>query len=206
MAAAVVSSPSPVAYCNRLEGFGRAELLRMGLDGSGLAPTAAETTLGITAGSIAEQALMLATRGYVEFTVTMAADTNTAGVVNLTDTLGVDFLTASTSRRIDVESYIKADVDAGFTKREYFVACAATPVVSALPLSINDAGGGAAETVRTSAGVGDVTEAILVASTVLSQSSNDIILTLTGITDIDTTWVVKIKVYPAFAHALVPTT
>jgi hypothetical protein len=41
---------------------------------------------------------------------------------------------------------------------------------------------------------------------VLSVSTADVILTLLGITNIDTTWVVKIRVYPKTAHALVPTT
>lgn len=205
MAAAVVSSPSPIAYCGRLEQFGPTELFRIGLDGSGLAPTTAETTLGITAGSIAQQAFQLATKGYVEFVVTMAADTNTAGVVNLTDTLGVDFLTASTSRRVEVDALIKADVDASWVKERYLVACAATPVVYRF-LQGFTADAAAAANASATVGAGDLTTAINGSAAVLSQSSNDVILTLTGITNIDTTWVVYIRVYPAVAHALVPTT
>lgn len=205
MAAAVLSANTPVAYCGRLENYSRAELLKMGLDGSGLSPTSAETTLGITAGSIAEQALQLALDGYVTFYATMAADTNTAGVINLTDTLGVDFLTASCSRRVDVEAYVKADVDAGAVNESYLVACAATPIVYRY-LQGFTADAAAAANARATVGAGDVTTAILGSAAVLSQSSNDVILTLTGITNIDTTWVVKIKVYPKVSHALVATT
>jgi hypothetical protein len=163
MAAAVLSACTPAGYCNRLEQFGRAELLRIGTDGSGLAPTTAETTLGITAGSIAQQALALALDGYVQFEFTMASDTNTAGVFNLT-TKGVDFLQ-------------------GFT-----------------------ADAAAAANARATIGAGDLTTAINGAAAVLSVSTADVILTLTGITNIDVTWVVRVKVFPKVAHALVPTT
>jgi hypothetical protein len=205
MAAAVVSSPSPIAYCGRIEQFGQAELLRMGLDGTGLTPTTAESTLGLTAGSIAGQMLQLATKGYVEFVLTMAADTNTAGVLNLTDTLGVDFLTASTSRRVEVDALIKADVDASWVKERFLVACAATPVVYRF-LQGFTADAAAAANASATVGAGDITTAINGSAAVLSQSSNDVILTLTGITNIDTTWVVYVRVYPAVAHALVATT
>jgi hypothetical protein len=113
MAAAVLSACTPAGYCNRLEFSGRNELLSIGRDGSGFAPNAAETALGITAGSIASQALALALDGFVTFEFTMAADTNTAGVFNLT-TKGVDFLTVGCSRRVDVEVFVKADVDAAY--------------------------------------------------------------------------------------------
>jgi len=204
MAAAVLSTITPAAYCNRLEQFSRGALLRIGLDGQGLQPTAAETTLGITAGSIAQQALALALDGYVEFNFTMAADTNTAGVVNLTTTLGVDFLTASTSRRIDVECFVAADVDKGFVQEKLLVAGAATPIVYRF-LQGFTADAAAAANAR-AAGAGDWSVALLGASTVLSVSTADVILTLLGITNIDTTWVVKLRVYPKTAHALVPTT
>jgi hypothetical protein len=174
------------------------------MDGTGLAPTAAETTLGITAGSIAQQMLQLALDGFVTFEFTMASDTNTAGVFNLT-TKGVDFLTASCSRRVDVEAFVKADVDGGSVQETYFVACAATPVVARY-LQGFTADAAAAANARASTGVGDITTAILGSAAVLTVSTADVILTLTGITNIDVTWVVKVKVYPKFAHALVPTT
>jgi hypothetical protein len=204
MAAAVLSACTPAGYCNRLEQFGRAELLRIGTDGSGLAPTTAETTLGITAGSIAQQALALALDGYVQFEFTMASDTNTAGVFNLT-TKGVDFLTASTSREIQVDVFMKADVDASFISERYLVAGAATPIVYRF-LQGFTADAAAAANARATIGAGDLTTAINGAAAVLSVSTADVILTLTGITNIDVTWVVRVKVFPKVAHALVPTT
>lgn len=204
MAAAVLSSITPPAYCGRLEQFGKRELLAMGVDGTGLQPTTAEAALGITAGSIAEQALCLALNGYVEFTLTMAADTNTAGVVNLTDTLGIDFLSPDHSRRLDAEVFVSADVDKGLVKEEVLVACAATPIVYRL-LQGFTADAAAAANAR-AAGAGDWSVALLGAAAVFSQSSNDIILTLTGISNIDTRWVVKIRVYPKVAHPLIATT
>src|SRR5688572_15117987 len=111
MAAAVFTQSAP-AYCERLENFDRASLLRIGL-GSGFAPTTAEAALGVTSDSIRDQALQLATKGYVEFEFMMSADTNTAGVINLTDTLGIDFLSTGYSRRVDVEALVSADVDKG---------------------------------------------------------------------------------------------
>lgn len=203
MAAAVVSTITPAAYCERLERFSRRTLLGIAQSG-GLQPTTAEAALGITAGSIADQALQLALDGYVEFVFTMAADTNTAGVVNLTDTLGVDFLTADTSRRLDAEVFVSADVDKGLVKEEVLIKCAATPVVYRL-LQGFTADAAAAANAR-AAGAGDWSVALLGAAAVFSQSSNDIILTLTGITDIDTRWFVRLRVYPKYAHSLIATT
>jgi hypothetical protein len=202
MAAAVVSTLTPAGYCVRLEQFDRAALLRIGLDGQGLSPTTAETALGITAGSIARQALQLALDGYVEFQFTMAADTNTAGVVNLTD-LGVDF-PADTSRRLDAEVFVSADVDKGLVKEEVLVAGASTPVVYRL-LQGFTADAAAAANAR-AAGAGDWSVALLGSAAVFSQSSDEIILTLTGITNIDTRWVCKVRVYPKVAHSLIATT
>jgi hypothetical protein len=203
MAAAVLSAITPAAYCNRLEQFNRRRLLAIAQSG-GLEPTDDEETLGITAGSIADQALALALDGYVEFVLTMATDTNTAGVVNLTDTLGVDFLTVSTSRKVDVEAFLKNDVDAGMVKEEYLVAGAATPIVYRM-LQGFTADAAAAANARATIAAGDLDAAILGSAAVLSQSSNDVILTLTGETDINATWVIKIKVYPKTTHALVAT-
>ncbi len=203
MAAAVLSACTPAGYCNRIEQFDRATLLRMGQDGTGLAPTSTETTLGITAGSIANQMLALAVGGFVTFEFTMAADTNTAGVFNLT-TKGVDFLTTSCSRRVDVELFVKADVDAAYVFTTSLVACAATPIVYNPAITVDPAG--TATSIR-SIGAGDlISTAVTVPTAVLSVSTADVILTLTGVTNIDTTWVVKVKVYPKVAHALVPTT
>lgn len=207
MAAAVLSTCTPAGYCNRIEQFDRSTLLKIGLDGTGLAPTSAETTLGITAGSIARQALQLALDGFVTFEFTMAADTNTAGVFNLT-TKGVDFLTTSCSRKIETEVFVKADVDAALIVGQALVACAATPIVYAQRNTVDVGDALVTQNVDIrSIAAGDLLSTLTTIPTAaLSVSTADVILTLTGVTDIDTTWVVKVKVYPKTAHALVPTT
>lgn len=202
MAAAVFTS-DPGAYCERIENFGRDALLRIGL-GSGFAPTTAEAALGITQDMIRDQCLQLATRGYVEFEGTMSADTNTAGVVNLTEELGIDFLTAGFSRRIDVECVISADVDKALVKEELLIACASTPIVYRMLQGFTaDA---AAATNARAVGAGDLSVTVLASAAVVSQSSNDVILTLTGVSNIDTRWVYKIRVYPKLSHVLIATT
>ena len=202
MAAAVLSTSTPAAYCVRLENYSRAALLKMGLDGSGLEPTSAEETLGITAGSIAAQALQLAVDGFVTFEFDMAADTNTAGVFNLTD-LGVDF-PADTSRRLGFECLVSADVDKAFLFQESLVAGAATPIVYNPAITVDPAG--TATSIR-GIGAGDlISTSVVVPTAVFSQSSNEIILTLTGVTNIDTRWKCKVKVYPKVSHSLIATT
>lgn len=204
MAAAILSSPTPAGYCNRLEQFSRRALLSIAQSG-GLQPTAAETLLGITAGSIADQALQLALDGYVTFEFTMAADTNTAGVFNLT-TKGVDFLTVSCSRTVEYEIFVKADVDAALLTQKALVACAATPIVYNLIKTVEAGGSSAAASVR-DIGAGDlISTATVVPTATLSVSTADVVLTLTGVANIDTTWRVLVKVFPKTAHALVPTT
>ena len=206
MAAAILSSSTPAGYCNRLEQFNRRVLLSIAQSG-GLQPTAAETALGITAGSIADQALALALDGYVEFCFTMAADTNTAGVFNLT-TKGVDFLTTSCSRKLEAEVFVKADVDAALIVGQTLVACAATPIVYNQRNTIDVGDALVTQNVDVRAiSAGDLISTLTTVPTaVFSVSTADVILTLTGVTDIDTTWVVKVRVYPKTAHALVPTT
>jgi hypothetical protein len=125
-------------------------------------------------------------------------------VFNLT-TKGVDFLTVSTSREIQVDVFMKADVDASFISERYLVAGAATPIVYRF-LQGFTADAAAAANARATIGAGDLTTAINGAAAVLSVSTADVILTLTGITNIDVTWVVRVKVFPKVAHALVPTT
>jgi hypothetical protein len=80
----------------------------MGLDGTGLAPTAAEVTLGITAGDIALQALELATKGYVSFVTRVSQTTADTSDVILSSR-GVSFATGY-ARKIEVEA-ISADGD-----------------------------------------------------------------------------------------------
>ena len=134
------------------------------------------------------------------------ADTVTAGVVNLSTTLGVDFLTVAHSRKIGFECLVKADVDAAFIFQESLVACAATPIVYNPIITVEAGGSSAAASVR-GIGAGDlISTATVVPTAVLSVSSTSVILTLAGVTAIDTTWYIKIKVFPKVAHALVPTT
>jgi hypothetical protein len=108
MSDAALVSISRSGYCERLESFQPAELLRMGLDGTGLAPTAAEVTLGITAGDIALQALELATKGYVSFVTRVSQTTADTSDVILSSR-GVSFATGY-ARKIEVEA-ISADGD-----------------------------------------------------------------------------------------------
>lgn len=204
MAAATFSNKSFPAYCSRLDNIRNLDTLVRLAQGSGFAPNSADEALGLDQDMIKAQCLQLATKGYVEIQWKMSADTNTAGVINLTDDLGVDFLTPSMSRRIDVECFVSADADKGLIKEEYLVAMAATPIVYRM-LQGFTADAAAAANAR-AVGAGDWSVALLGAAAVLSQSSNDVILTLTGITNIDTRWIVKIKVYPPEPHELIATT
>jgi hypothetical protein len=201
--AAAVFTKAPGVYLNRLENFDARALLGIGM-GSGIDITDAERALGHTPDSARRQALCMALRGYAEFDFAMSADTNTAGVINLTDEMLVDFLTVSQSRRIDTEMFVSADVDKAFLWQTSLVACAATPIVYNPAITVDPAG--TATSIR-GIGAGDlISTAVVVPTQVLSQSSNDVILTLTGVTNIDTRWVGKIKVYPAVAHPLIATT
>jgi len=203
MAAAIITS-TPAPYLNRLENFDRRTLLNIGL-GATFEVTDAERVLGHTPGSACKQALDMATKGYYEAEYTMSADTNTAGVINLTTGLLVDFLTVGKSRQIDVDCMVSADVDKGMVKEEYLVASAATPIVYRF-LQGFTADAAAAANARATIGAGDWSVALLGAAAVLSVSTADVILTLTGITNIDTRWVVTVCVYPAKSHILIPTT
>lgn len=202
MAAATFPIKNFPAYCERLEQFGQDTLLAIGL-GSGLPPTTAEAALGLTQDAIKRQALQLATRGCVQFEWRMHADTSTAGVINLTDDLGVDFLTASHSRKVEFECFIKADVDQGYIRGVSAVAMASTPIVGSLPVTIDVDEGLLASNVAVLAVLpGDTATA----TAVLSVSSNDVILTLAGVTDIDTRWHTLLRVYPKVALPLIATT
>lgn len=201
--AAAIFTKSPGKYLERLENFDTQTLLRIGL-GSGVEITDAERTAGHTPDSTRRTALDLATKGCAEFDFAMSADTNTAGVINLTDDMLVGFLEPGFSRRIDVELFVSADVDKGFIIERNLVACATTPIVYRM-LQGFTADAAAAANAR-AVGAGDWSVALLGAAAVLSQSSNDVILTLTGITNIDTRWVGKIRVYPKISHSLIATT
>lgn len=193
------------AYCARLEQFSRAKLLKMGLDGTGLAPTTAESALGITAGGIAEQALQMALDGFVTFDYQVVAETADALTVNLTDTLGIDFLTVSTYRRVAFDTFANCDADVGLVHREAIVQGAATPIVIQTAVtSVADIGlatieGGLLKSVA----AGDLlASGAVVPFCSLAQASNDIVLTYTGITDKDTNATVRLYVYPLEAQAL----
>ncbi len=203
MAAALFTS-SPAPYLERLENSDVQTLLRMGL-GSGLDVTDAERTAGITPDVARNQALQLATKWYVELEWAMSADTNTAGVINLTDNVLVDFLTVGKVRLIEWDCFITADVDAALIERSALVQCAATPVVySQIERLTADL---AASTSIRAIGAGDtISTAAVVPTAALTQSSNDVILTCTGITNIDTRWVILVRVYPKKACPLIATT
>lgn len=193
-----VFTKSPGVYLNRLESFDTRTLLAMGL-GTGLEVTEAERALGHTPDSTRKQALDMALRGYAEFDFAMSADTNTGGVINLTDDMLVDFLTPSRSRRISFEAFVSADVDKAFLWQDSLVAQAATPIVYNPAITVDSV------SIR-GIGAGDlIGTAVVVPTAVLSQNSNDVVLTLTGVSNIDTRWVGKIRIYPALSHPLVET-
>jgi|SRR5688572_431866 len=205
MAAAVFTS-SPAPYLNRLENFDTPTLLRLGQSsGADLNITDAERLLGHTPASAARQCLEMALKGYHTLEYTMSADTNTAGVINLTTGALVDFLTVGKSRRIEVVAYLSADVDKALVEEQYLVACAATPIVYRF-LQGFTADAAAAANARATIGAGDLSTAINAAAAVLSVSTADVILTLTGVSNIDTRWVVQVKVFPCVTHPLIATT
>ncbi len=203
---AAVTLVGPVrAYCARLENFSRAALLKLGLDGQGFAPTTAEAALGITAGGIAKQALDMALDGYTTFDFQAVAETNDALTMNLTDLLGIDFLTVSTYRRVAWEVYANADADVGLVKREAIVQGAATPIVIQTAVtSVADIGLATIEAgLLKSVAAGDLLAAgAVIPFCSLAQSSNDIVLTYTGISNIDTNATVRVYVYPLESQAL----
>lgn len=119
---------SRVAYCERLEDFKIAKLLAIGLSG-GLAPTAAETLLGLTAGDIADQALELATKGYVSFTRTGTCSTNDAVTLELV-ARGVSAVSASFVRRIEILAHSVDDAGVASFERRFIIEGGATPTIN----------------------------------------------------------------------------
>ena len=202
--AAAIFTRSPAPYLNRLENFDPQTLFRIG-QGASFEVTDAERLLGHTPDSASKQALDMATKGYTRLEYAMSADTNTAGVINLTTGALVDFLTVGKSRRVDVTVYLSADVDKSLITEEYLVASAATPIVYRM-LQGFTADAAAAANARATIGAGDLTTAINAAAAVLTQSANAIILTLLGPADIDTRWVVQVDIYPAVSPPLIATT
>ena len=190
---------SRVAYCERLENFGRAELLRMGMDGSGLAPTSAETTLGLTAGEIAAQALEMALDGYVTFKRSFTCSTN--------DTVTLELIArgvtadAGSWRRIDLLGSTGDDAGVASFHRRYGVLGATTPVLDVFPLGTALIDGSPAPVVndfeRTS-------QASAEAQTLaMAAGSGTLTITYTGQSGDVTTGFFEVRVYPKNALALV---
>jgi len=114
-------------YCERLEGLDRLTLLKMAEDASGIAPTAAEVLLGITAGDIAAQALELALDGYVKFVRTGRATTNDTDTLELVArgvTAGAGFV-----RRIEISADSVDDAGVSSFERRFIVEGGATPTL-----------------------------------------------------------------------------
>lgn len=114
-------------YCERLESLSLPALVRVAQDGAGLAPTAAETLLGITAGDIALQALELSQKGYVSFIKSAACTTTDAVTIELI-ARGVTF-PASSVRRIEITAHSCDDAGVASYERRFVIEGAATPVI-----------------------------------------------------------------------------
>lgn len=119
---------SRVAYCERLESLSPRALLGLALDGQGLAPTTAETTLGLTAGEIAAQALELATKGYVKFVRT--------GRCTTTDTITLELIARGVTfdagfvRRIEISAHSVDDAGVASYERRFVIEGGATPTIN----------------------------------------------------------------------------
>ena len=193
------------AYCARLESFERRTLLQMGLDGNGLTPTTAEAALGVTAGGIAAQALQMALDGYTTFDFQVVAETNDAVTINLTTLLGINFTTTSTYRRVEFETFTSADADVGMVRRAAIVQGAATPVCAQTAVtSVADIGLATIEAgLLKSVAAGDLlASAAVIPFCSLAVSTADLVLTYTGISNIDTNATVRIYVYPLESQSL----
>lgn len=119
---------SRAGYCEALEQLALPDLLKMGLDGSGRTPTAAEVLLGITAGDIAAQALELALRGYVTFKRTFTCSTNDTVTLELV-ARGVT-ASAGSIRRIEAQCDSVDDAGVAHFERRYFIEGGATPTLN----------------------------------------------------------------------------
>lgn len=182
-------------YCQRLERFTRSALLRIGLDGQGLEPTAAEVLLGLTAGEIASQALQLALDGYVEFKYQVSESTNGTDVINLTTRTsnvggGVDTTTADGMRKVEYSLQSSDDANYRNFERRFYIKHD-TLAVSIVPGSVllQDA----LTTVdATSGNFGTAGAETLVPSV----SSTDVILTYTGQSGDATLATIKVRIFP----------
>lgn len=183
-------------YCERIENFGLDELLRIGSDGSGLAPTAAETLLGITAGDIAKQALEHALRGYVTFRKGFTASTNDAVALELV-ARGVT-AGAGSWRRIDIVSVSGDDAGIARIARSYGVLGAATPVLDEFPSIVLMTAGLPAD-VDIQRTVAAATEPQTFA---MAAGAGTLTVTYTGQTSDVTNGFFEVRVYPKTALTL----
>lgn len=197
-----VNSSTPGGYCQRLENFDAQTLFRIGQGAGSFDLTDAEIALGVSQGSVSQQALQMALRGYTEFEVRAQTETNdTVTTFNLSDK-GVTFA-AGTLRRIDIEAYITADADAGLLRRTAVIAGGTTPLVAQTKLKgIEDAATATSEGgIRYSVAAGDfLASSLIVPDVGVEQNTNKIRLTLTGITNIDMFWTIIVRVYPAITQ------
>lgn len=180
MAAIVITSVSRPGYCARLEQFGRAELLRIGLDGTGLQPNATEVALGITAGEIASQALQLALDGYVSIVQNGTADTNTSSPTYDYTARGVTTPDATT-RVIETFCYIADNDGQGIVHGTAQVDGGSTPIV------VTDS----ADADPLVSGLGGTPTAVI------SVSTANVILTTVGISAVPTRWIIEHRIFPA---------
>lgn len=178
-------------YCERLEFLGLPELLRVGLDGSGMAPTTAETALGITAGDIAAQALELALNGYVTFRRTGTCSTNDAVTLELV-ARGVT-ADAGFVRRIDVRSFSVDDAGLLATEQRFVVTGASTPIVDIFLGDNATESGGSSAQVDPSRTVAAATEAQTMA---FAAGAGTLTATYTGQSGDVTNFNFEVRVYP----------
>jgi len=190
---------SRVAYCERLEDFKLAKLLSIGLSG-GLAPTTAETALGLTAGDIADQALELALKGYVSFTRTGTCSTNDAVTLELV-ARGVT-ASAGFVRRIEIRA-MSVD-DAGLTsyERRFEVEGGATPTLQhyggsePVERTIETATGGASTSIDYTRTIAAGTEAQTFG---FAAGASSLTFTYTGQTGDVTNFRFEVRVFPKVA-------
>lgn len=185
------TSLSRVAYCERLETFDRAALLKMGLDGTGLAPTAAETTLGLTAGEIAAQALQLALDGYVSFKISTRCTTNDAVTLELI-ARGVT-CSAGVTRRIHILADSVDDAGVASFEQRFIIEGGATPTVNIFLASDTVESGGASAQVDPRRTVAAATEPQTFA---LAAGAGTLTFTYTGQSGDVTNAVIEIRVFP----------
>ena len=184
-------------YCERIESFGQAELLRMGLDGTGLAPNATETALGITAGDIAAQMLELATKGFVTFRKGFTCSTNDAVALEMV-ARGMT-AAAGSWRRLDTIAVSGDDAGIARISRSYGVLGAATPVLDEFPSIVLMTAGLPAD-VDIQRTVAAATEAQTFATAAGSGTGT---VTYTGQSGDVTTGFFEVRVYPKQALTLV---